>query len=284
MMLLARIIGGIGCGHLNTIVPIWTSELADPRLRGAFVAVEFTLAIFGSTLAYWMEYACTKLSSLAFAWRFPLGFQMVFLLGILAVVVWFPESPRYLMMRGRVEDARDVLGRCRVDGDVEVVEVEMGEIREAIVLEARSVGRGFWMMLFVDDELHTRRRILLGCGVQVMQKLTGIDFISTYAPEMFSLAGYTGDKPALLAGGNLIGYGASLAVSIYFADRFGRRANMMVGSGLMGVVLIVGGVLAHFVVKDSKGDAGEASRLGAGVATVLYLYTFIYGSTWLTTW
>lgn len=76
-MMFARIIGGIGCGHLNTVVPIWTSELADPHLRGAFVAVEFTLAIFGSTMVYWMEYACTKLQSEAFAWRFPVAFQMV---------------------------------------------------------------------------------------------------------------------------------------------------------------------------------------------------------------
>jgi len=49
-MMFARVIGGIGCGHLNTVVPIWTSELADPHLRGAFVAVEFTLAIGGSTM------------------------------------------------------------------------------------------------------------------------------------------------------------------------------------------------------------------------------------------
>jgi MFS family permease len=49
-MAFARVLGGIGCGHLNTIVPIWTSELADPHLRGTFVAVEFTLAITGSTM------------------------------------------------------------------------------------------------------------------------------------------------------------------------------------------------------------------------------------------
>lgn len=49
-MAFARVIGGIGCGHLNTIVPIWTSELADPHMRGTFVAVEFTLALVGSTM------------------------------------------------------------------------------------------------------------------------------------------------------------------------------------------------------------------------------------------
>jgi MFS family permease len=72
-----------------------------------------------------------------------------------------------------------------------------------------------------------------------MQKLTGIDFIATYAPEMFSLAGYGGDKPALLAGGNLIGYTASLALAIYLADRVGRRRLMLAGSSMMGVVLML---------------------------------------------
>jgi MFS family permease len=109
MMIAARVIGGIGCGHLNTVVPIWTSEIAEPHLRGAFVAVEFTMAICGSTLVYWMEFGATKTQSLAFAWRFPLGFQIVFLLLILAAVPFYPESPRYLAKTGRLDEARDIL-------------------------------------------------------------------------------------------------------------------------------------------------------------------------------
>ena len=46
----ARVISGVGCGHLNTMVPVWTSELADPHMRGAFVAVQFTLALVGSAV------------------------------------------------------------------------------------------------------------------------------------------------------------------------------------------------------------------------------------------
>lgn len=89
-MMFARVVGGIGCGHLNTVVPIWTSELADPHLRGAFVAVEFTLALSGSTLVYWMEYACTKHQSEAFAWRFPVGCKS--------------EKPPTLLFTGTIAD------------------------------------------------------------------------------------------------------------------------------------------------------------------------------------
>ncbi|KUJ11399.1 general substrate transporter [Mollisia scopiformis] len=283
-MAFARIIGGIGCGHLNTIVPIWTSELADPNLRGAFVAVEFTLALSGSTIVYWMEYGCLKTQSLPFAWRFPLGFQALFLLILLVAVPFYPESPRHLMKIEKHDDARQVLRQCRLDPTEIRIDQEMTEIEDAIRLEASSTSHSFTSMLFTKDKLHTRRRVILGAGVQVMQKFTGIDFIATYAPEMFTLAGYGGDKPALLAGGNYISYTASLALAIYLADRVGRRKLMLAGSTMMGVILTAGGILAHEVVsKSAKGQTAEANRLGGGVAAVLYLYTFMYGSTWLTT-
>ncbi|KAM3077497.1 hypothetical protein ACMFMG_006836 [Clarireedia jacksonii] len=283
-MMFARVIGGIGCGHLNTVVPIWTSELADPNMRGAFVAVEFTLALTGSTIVYWMEYACLKTQSLSFAWRFPLGFQAVFLLILLVFIPFFPESPRHLTKIRQVTAARQILSQCRLHPTPESIDQEIHEIETAIRLEATSTSHSFTSMLFTKDNLHTRRRVLLGAGVQVMQKLTGIDFISTYAPEMFTLAGYEGDKPALLAGGNYISYTASLALAIWLSDRFGRRKLMLAGSSFMGVVLIVGGVLSHEVTKKAaEGDEDGANRLGGGVAAILYLYTCIYGSTWLTT-
>lgn len=279
----ARVIGGVGCGHLNTVVPIWTSELADPHVRGAFVAVEFTLAIAGSTGVYWMEYWCTKTRSAAFAWRFPVGFQIVFLLIVLAAAPFYPESPRHLAKQGKLEEARNLLWRCRANQDAAKIDQEMRGILEAIQLEANSTAHSFSSMLFQKDKLHTRRRILLGGGIQVMQKLTGIDFIATYAPEMFSLSGYTGNMPALLAGGNFLPYAASLAAAIYLSDRFGRRNLMMWGSFLMGLVLIAGAILSHEVVANTTSNPGKANKLGAGVATVLYIYTVLYGSTWLTT-
>ncbi|KAI1622833.1 low-affinity glucose transporter HXT3 [Exophiala viscosa] len=281
MMMVARIIGGIGCGHLNTVVPIWTSEIADPHLRGAFVAVEFTLALTGSTLAYWMEYGCTKTQSVSFAWRFPLGFQIIFLLLILVMVPFFPESPRHLAKTGRLDEAQEILEQCRTHPDHEAILQEMEEIKEAIRLEAKSAASTYYTMLFKKDELHTRRRIMLGGGVQVLQKLTGIDFIATYAPEMFALGGFSGDKPALLAGGNFISYTASLALAIYLCDRVGRRRLMLSGCTMMAIVLIVGGILSHETMAN-KGNS-KATGYGAGVTAILYIYTALYGSTWLTT-
>ena len=109
------------------------------------------------------------------------------------------------------------------------------------------------------------------------------DFIATYAPEMFALGGFTGNEPALLAGGNFISYTFSLALAIWLCDHLGRRSCMLWGCSLMGIVLIIGGILSHEVYAhiDNK---SKAKQYGSGVTAVLYIYTCIYGSTWLTTW
>lgn len=260
-----------------------TSEIADPHLRGAFVAVEFTLAISGSTLAYWMEYALTKTQSAPFAWRFSLGFQAVFLLLILIMVPFYPESPRHLARTGRIDEAQEILEKCRAKPDHKAILQEMQEIKETIKLEASAASTTYYSILFKKDDLHTRRRVFLGAGIQVLQKITGIDFIATYAPEMFALGGFKGDKPALLAGGNFISYTASLALAIYLADRVGRRKLMLSGCTIMCIVLAVGAVLSKLTVSAPKGS-DKAQGYGSGVTAILYIYTFTYGSTWLTTW
>ncbi|KAJ5114289.1 low-affinity glucose transporter HXT3 [Penicillium alfredii] len=275
----ARVISAMGCGHLNTTVPVWTSELADPHLRGAFVAVQFTLAMVGSATTYWMEFGCLKTQSVAFAWRFPLGFQIIFPLFILAAAPFYPESPRHLAKTGDLEGARSVLERCRLETNEQAIETEMEEIVSAIRAEPTSTSHSFYSMLFTKDKLHTRRRVILGPGVQVMQKLTGIDFIAVSAPNMFALSGFKGDNPALLAGGNWFGYIASLALSIYLCDRVGRRKLMLTGGLLMCIVLIVGGVLSQETIMHSNNDPALATEFGSGVATILYIYSFIYGST-----
>lgn len=185
-----------------------------------------------------MEYACLKTQSAAFAWRFPLAFQAFFLFVLVVAVPFYPESPRYLTKIQHHDSARQVLSQCRLNPNSSKLDQEILEIHDAIKLEATGTSHSFRSMLFKRDNLHTRRRVILGAGVQVMQKFTGIDFIATYAPEMFTLAGYGGDKPALLAGGNYISYTISLALAIYLSDRFGRRKLMLAGSTMMGFILM----------------------------------------------
>lgn len=96
-MICARVVNGIGTGILNAIVPAWAGEIAEYSSRGQFIAVEFTLNIFGVVVAYWLQYGLAFVDEggqSEFRWRFPIAFQIIPLLILLAVCWTFPESPR----------------------------------------------------------------------------------------------------------------------------------------------------------------------------------------------
>lgn len=138
---------------------------------------------------YWMQYGCLKTRSLNFSWRFPLCFQILFLLVILLVAPFFPETPRHLAQTGRLEDARQVLARCRLLATEESVNQELEEIKAAIRLEATQASHGFISTIWKKDALHTRRRVALAMGIHFMRELTGPDVIAVFGPQVFALSG-----------------------------------------------------------------------------------------------
>ncbi|KAL8895312.1 MAG: hypothetical protein Q9192_003719 [Flavoplaca navasiana] len=168
-MIFARLINGWGTGILNAIVPVWATETAEHKSRGQFVAIEFTLNIFGVVVAYWLEYACSfyKRGNGSFIWRFPIAFQIVPLILIFAIVWLFPESPRWLVKVGREEEARYILGRlCGETGeDLGRAEAEFQDIRNIAELERKTVSRTSYRSLFTgrgSGKLH------VGCRVQLV--------------------------------------------------------------------------------------------------------------------
>ena len=92
-MICARLVNGWGTGILNSIIPVWATETAEHTSRGQFIAIEFTLNIFGVVIAYWLEYACSFYGdgTSSFIWRFPIAFQIPMLMILMAGVLFFPE-------------------------------------------------------------------------------------------------------------------------------------------------------------------------------------------------
>lgn len=93
-----------------------------------------------------MEFGCLKTQSLSFSWRFPIGFQVLFLMILLLAAPFYPESPRHLAKIGNLE-ARQVLSQCRVDRDESVITGELEEIIGAIRIEATSTSHSFSSIL-----------------------------------------------------------------------------------------------------------------------------------------
>ncbi|KIJ61771.1 hypothetical protein HYDPIDRAFT_96054, partial [Hydnomerulius pinastri MD-312] len=303
-MCCARVINGIGTGHLNAIVPVWSAEVATHTSRGAFIATEFTLNIFGLVVAYWLEFGLGFIGdgNTQIRWRFPIAFQIIPILGFMLALLWMPESPRWLMKAGRVDEAKDILARIRADsqqeGESKSIEAEFNEIHEVVELEKKHAKRtSYWSMFWGIDsgDLHIARRVQLSIWLQIVQEWVGIDAIAVYAPTIFAEAGYSGRKAQWLSGLNdastfdfevafersqciQITYMLSTLIAILTIDRWGRRVSLWWGSVGQGIAMFLAGGFGRLL----KDHPEKASQYGGATAFFIFVYTAIFGATWLT--
>ncbi|EIM84202.1 general substrate transporter [Stereum hirsutum FP-91666 SS1] len=286
-MLCARVINGIGTGFLNAVVPVWTAEVATHTSRGATIAMEFTLNIFGVVVAYWLEFGMGFIGdgNTEVRWRFPIAFQVLPLLVFMVVVPFMPESPRWLIKAGRNEEARHILYRLRwkeeTDSDVQMAQAEYDDIVGIVDLEKKHAGQNTYFSMFFgrhSGDLHIARRVQLNIWLQIVQEWAGIAAITVYAPTLFSEAGYSARKSEWLSGLNDITYCLSTLFAIYTIDRWGRRVGLWWGAVAQGICLLLAGGFGRLL----KDHPEKAAEYGAAAAFFIFAYTAVFGATWLT--
>lgn len=290
-MICARLVNGWGTGILNAIVPVWATETAEHTSRGQFIAIEFTLNIFGVVVAYWLEFGLSYIDNGAspIRWRFPIAFQIIPLLALFGLVFLFPESPRWLVKVGREEEARWILGRLRGDtstADVKKAEAEMAEIRAVAEMEKQAViPTGYLSMLTGrgSGKLHIGRRVQLVIWLQIIQEWVGIAGVTIYAPTIFRLAGFDSNKAQWISGLNNIFYMFATLICVFTLDRIGRRWTLYWGSALQGIsMFLCGGFTRLGLNADAAGDSAAAGRYGIAAASMIFIFTSTFGATWLT--
>nr|POE77826.1 sugar transporter stl1 [Quercus suber] len=316
-MFCARVFTGIGTGILNAVTPVWATETASHTSRGAFVSMEFTLNIFGVVVAYWLEYGTSFYGdgTSGFIWRFPIAYQIVPLIGkyhellpgsvnnslasVLFIVIWFmPESPRWLVKVGRVEEARFILGRLRGEEAESFAEEEFKDICNIVELELKtSKQQSYVAMLFGigQGKLHTARRVQLVVWLQILQEWIGIAGITIYGPRIFEIAGIAPKDRQWVSGLNNITYMVSsrqtidetpanrrkfaTLICVFTLDRIGRRWTLYWGAIGQGISCFCAGGLAY-ATQNSTGSM--KSHIGGAAVFFVFLYTAIFGATWLT--
>ncbi|KAH8703133.1 general substrate transporter [Talaromyces proteolyticus] len=269
-MFVGRTILGIGNGINTATAPIWQTETADSKWRGKLVIIEMMMNIAGFTLVNWINYALSFKGG-AFAWRFPLAFQLIFNIALYATVPWLPESPRWLMAHGRETEAREVLS-CLQAKPVEdpYVLTVYNEIEYSIQYEIANAVR--WRDIIFGkknaNDTKTLRRLLLGAGTQFMQQFEGINIMSYYLPTvLINSVGLSNEKARLITGINATTYLVISCVSVLLVERMGRRGLMLLSTAGQGLSFLIITVLLCYAERSSNGSA---------VATASVAFFFLY--------
>ena len=170
-MIVGRIINGFGMGLTSSTCPVYQAECSKPRVRGKLVVVGSLSNTAAFCLANWMNYGLYFQGS-ALQWRFPLAFQLVFPIVVSIALLFVPESPRWLLLKDRHEEALAVLARLEgKDKTIHDPEVTAQFLSIQASLQMERKDRVPTMdVLRCRDKTQNLRRLLLSCGTQFMQQ------------------------------------------------------------------------------------------------------------------
>ncbi|KAH7128138.1 general substrate transporter [Dendryphion nanum] len=268
-----RAIAGIGVGTLCMIVPLYQAELAHPSIRGRVTALQQFMLGIGALAAAWISYG----TYVGFdptnngQWRTSLGIQIVPSVILAALILLFPESPRWLIDHGKPEEGLLTLAKLHAHGDVNDpwVRAEFDQIQDAITFEHEHEARSY-MELFTDKSCF--RRILIAMALQASVQMTGVSAIQYYSISIYRLMGIEGDKTLQYQAISSIIALVAQFLCICFIDRFGRRWPLILGNlGNMVTFIIATIMLAKFPPGD---NGNKAAAWGFIVVTWIYNFSF----------
>jgi MFS family permease len=268
--IVGRVITGVGNGLNTSTVPTWQSECSKSHHRGPLVMIEGALITGGICISYWLDLGFSFLDPNSISWRFPIAFQIVFASIILPFVLMLPESPRWLILRGREDEAIDVLGALfDLPGTDPLIQLEFAAIK-GTVLETQRAG---WHDLFTMDEHRHFHRVVLAYVNQMFQQISGINLITYYAATIYQNSiGLDGFLSRILAACNGTEYFLASWLPVFICEKVGRRSLMLVGAVGMTFSMIVLAVATSF-----------AGHSGSGIvaATFLFIFNTFFAWGWL---
>lgn len=267
MLILGRIMLGVGIGFGNQAVPLYLSEMAPRHLRGALNMMFQLATTLGIFTANMINYGTEKLNP--WGWRLSLGLAAAPALVMTIGGIFLPETPNSLIERGLMEKGREILEKIR---GTKNVQAELQDIVDASEL-ANSIEHPFRNIL----ERRNRPQLVMAIFMPTFQILTGINSILFYAPVLFQSLGFGGH--AALYSSALTGavLASSTVVSIMTVDKWGRRV-LLIGGGIQMIICQV--IVAIILGLKFSSDKGLSKSFSILVVVVICLFVAAFGWSW----
>lgn len=280
-LMFGRLIAGIGVGYALMIAPVYTAEVSPASTRGFLTSFPEVFINSGILLGYVSNYAFSHLSY-HLSWRFMLGIGAVpsVLLGVM--VLFMPESPRWLVLQGRLADAKAVLDKT--SETPEEAEMRLADIKRAagipkschddvVTVTKQSHGEGVWKELLIRPVPAVRRILLTAVGIHFFQQASGIDSVVLYSPTIFDKAGIHSDNAQL---GTTVAVGFTktlfILVATVFLDRVGRRPLLL--SSIGGMIVCLASLGLSLTVINQHGHETVQWAVALAIASVLFYVAF----------
>ncbi|KAI0164488.1 general substrate transporter [Hypoxylon sp. FL1284] len=274
-----RAVAGLGVGFLTMIIrhtnhdttAVYQSEIAHPSIRGRVTGLQQFMLGVGSLAAGWISWGCFTSLRGTGQWRIPLGIQNAPAAALAALILLFPESPRWLVDHGRADAGLATLARLHAAGDRDDpwVRAEFALIQETVGFEREHEAKSY-LELFTSPSAF--RRLFLAVAIQASIQMTGVSAIQYFSVSIFAQIGISADDALKYQAINNVLALVAQAACMLLIDRFGRRPTLIAGNLVNCVMFIIATILLALFPPG----AGAGGTAGWGFIIVTRCSTWLY--------
>ena len=275
-----RLFGGLGIGAASVLAPAYIAEVAPPALRGRLATLQQLAIVLGLFAAFLSNYLIADASGSAqnilmldiAAWRWMFWVELVPAILFLVGVLFIPESPRYLVAQGKVDDAKTVFSKISNDS----ADAQISDVKSSLHSDKKPSIRD----LFIDGSKKVHPIVWAGVALSVFQQFVGINVVFYYGSELWQAAGFDESQSLfinVLAGTTNI---VSTFIAIALVDKIGRKPLLLVGSVGMFISLSALTYIFGSAGLDEAGKLALSDNMGTFALIMANLFVVFFGLSW----